>query len=101
MSDAEMFPAVMPHDISPKLKLWVLLTGQRDGATPQQLAHEARRWGVAVGDYGAIVKRVEELPAEMEKESAKNRRVARDASGRYKALPAHDEQIIGPHQVPV
>lgn len=84
--DRQMFPPIFSgQELSPKLKLWSMLTLFRDGACPQDLAEEALHWGIARGEPVAVAKRIGELLDEMV-ERRTHRRVDRLAGGRFRAI---------------
>jgi hypothetical protein len=57
-NDVEMFPPIFEgQELSLHSKLYATLSGDPEGLTPEELAEECIRWGLAVGERERVVER--------------------------------------------
>jgi DNA-binding response OmpR family regulator len=83
--DDRMFPAAVDQPISVKSKIHRLLSRHPAGLTPESVADEFLRRGIAVGEREVVSARIEEILNELEL-ARSHRKVVRAADGRYRAI---------------
>ena len=83
--DDQMFPANADQPISVKSKVHRLLSRHPAGLTPESIADELLRRGLAVGERGLVTARIEEILNELEL-ARSHRKVVRATDGRYRAI---------------